>query len=99
MAELMVPSGGTLGLLALLGGGNLLEEVCYWRWALRVYSLTPLPVQSPQPPLCFLTARLASSPCHRVWPAFPYSLPLEPLARIHPFFPNLLLLMVFNQSN
>ena len=29
-----------------LGGGDLMEEVCHWGWALRFYSLAPLPVLS-----------------------------------------------------
>lgn len=34
-----------------LGSGKLLEEVAYWRWALRIYRQTPLPLLS----LYFLT--------------------------------------------
>lgn len=43
------PVGGTIWVE--LRGVALLEEVCYWRWALRIQSML-FPIGTPSPPLC-----------------------------------------------
>lgn len=74
-----------------VGGKLLLERVCRWGWALRIYTLTPLPALSPASCMwteTCLTSFLLLPPCLRPSPAFPTthedSMPLETQTEIKP---------------
>lgn len=62
-----------------LGGRALFEEVCHWGWALRLYSLSSLPVCSPCPSISCMWRNhglSASCPFHHAFPTYHYACPI-----------------------